>query len=467
MPTLVLPRHGHRLRPLFLLLSLLGVLCIAPARASADGQRVIVVSSADVPEELERGVSKALSDVCYVSDAREYLAAARSQRLSPTDDAALTRVGPKAHARMLVVLDYASKKLQVTYRDGKNGAVLEQQSLPARGRHPKLSARNGKKLLAVARGVLAKLSGQSAPPIAADSSSDDDDDDDDDSAVSAPAAPVKRAQVARAQPTPQPKAAAAAAASDEEESQDGEPEQAEEAPESGDKSSGGDLDISVRIRAGGGAGARILGVPTRLGPSGINTGFAFPAIALGIDVQVVFASGFILGGGIDYRGLFGAKAVQDIGSETHTSSVGSHSLSIGVTPGYRFGPKGSPDLRVFLGYHYRTLTPTDVELPGASTGGIALRPELRIPLAGDVLSLRLAPELLVVLTHDTRLPGNVAGLSQVGIGYGGEVSLDVRLSGSIMLGVEYRESHVSVASGWTTAFEDVERYATGRITLQL
>ena len=96
-----------------------------------------------------------------------------------------------------------------------------------------------------------------------------------------------------------------------------------------------------------------------------------------------------------------------------------------------------------------------------------LRPELRVPIGGGVLSLRLAPELIMVLTHDTTLPGNVAGLSSVGIGFGGELSLDLRLSSAFLLGVEYRESHVSVASGWGTSFLDVERYATGRITIQL
>ena len=473
---LVLPWHRPRLRPLFQFLSvLLAAICVAlPQRVLAEGQRVIIVSSAEVPEELEKGVSRALSDVCYVSDSRDYLNAVRNQKLSPTDEAALTRVGPKAHARMLVVLDFGSRKLQVTYRDGKNGSVLQEQTLPARGRRPKLSARNGKKLKATARSVLAKLSGQSAPPIAADSGSDDDADEEEDDPVAA--APVKRAPVAaaRTQQAPQRQAAPTPAADTSEESSGEEGESEGEAPadeeraaSGGGSSGGGNTEFNVRLMAGSGAGGRALSVPTRFGASAIDTGFSFPSLLLGIQGQGVFGSGFILGGGLEYRALFGAKALQVLGNETHMSSVSSHSLNVGVAPGFRFGEKGSADLRVFLGYHWRSASPADTALPGATSAGIVLRPELRIPFAGELFTLRIAPELLVALTHDTRLLGNVAGLSSVGIGFGGEISLDLRLSSSFLLGVEYRESHVSVSSGWTTSFSDVERYANARIILQL
>jgi hypothetical protein len=458
----VLPRRTSRFQQLCL--ALLSTLWLAPApHARADGQRVIVISSADVPEELEKGVKQALEPVCYISDASQYLAAARGQKLAPTADAALTRLGPKAHARMLVVLDFESRKLHVTYRDGKNAAVLDEQSVPARGRRPKLAGRASKAVRAKAQAVLAKLSGQSAPAVVDDGSDTGDDDDEEDE----PAKPAKRAAPAR-QPTPQPKAAAAPSEPEPSESEEAEAEE-QAAPESAAAGSdgGGSEPISVRIRAGGGAGARMLTVPTRTGGSQIDTGFAFPAIAIGIEGQVVLGGHVILGASADYRTLLGGRAVQQIGADTHDSSVSSHSFGVGVMPGYRFGARGSTELRLFLGYGFRTLSPVDTALPGATSAGVVLRPELRIPLAGEVLTLRLAPEVMVVLTHDTTLPGNVAGLDPVGVGFGGEVSLDVRLASMLLLGVEYRESHVSVASGWNTSFSDVERFAVGRLTLQL
>lgn len=465
MPMLVLPRRTSRFQQLCL--TLIAALWLAPApHAHADGQRVIVISSSEVPDELESGVKQALEPVCYISDASQYLAAARGQKLAPTTEAALTRLGPKAHARMLVVLDFESRKLHVTYRDGKSGAVLDEQSVPARGRRPKLAARASKAVRAKAQAVLAKLAGQSAPPVVDEGPDTGDDDDAEDE----PKTPAKRTAAARSQPTPQPKAAAAAAprASEPEQAEEQAEAEEEAAPESAAASSdGGSEPISVRIRAGGGAGARMLTVPTRSGGSQIDTGFAFPAIAVGLEGQIVLGGHIILGASADYRTLLGGRGVQQIGADTHDSSVGSHSFGVGVSPGYRFGPRGSTELRLFVGYGFRTLSPVDTALPGATSAGVVLRPELRIPLAGEVLTLRLAPEVMVVLTHDTTLPGNVAGLDSVGVGFGGEVSLDVRLAAMISLGVEYRESHVSVASGWNTSFSDVERFAIGRLTLQL
>jgi len=464
----VLPWRNLRFRQLCLIV-LSTVTLAAPLRARADGQRVIIISDADVPEELQRGVARALEPVCYISDPGQYLAAARSQRLSPTDEAALTRVGPKAHARMLVVLEHERGKLHVTYRDGKNGAKLDDQTVRARGRKkPKLAARATKAVRAKAQSVLAKLAGQSAPPPSSfDSAEAEDDEEEEDEAQ--PAAPVKRAPVARTQaaPEPQPRAAAEATPEPEPEAPAEEDSEAAETAESAAAKSGKSEPLSVRIRAGGGVGARVLTVPTRVGPSTIDTGFAGPAIVVGLEAQLMLGQRFILSAAAEYRTLLGARGVQQIGLEIRDSSVGSHSFMFGVAPGYRFGERGSPDLRVFLGYGFRTLSPVDALLPGATTGGFVIRPDLRIPIAGEVLSLRLAPELILALTHDTTLLGNVAGLDGLGIGFGGEVALDIRLSASFLLGVEYRESHVNVGSGWGVGFVDIERCATGRVTLQL
>jgi hypothetical protein len=123
-------------------------------------------------------------------------------------------------------------------------------------------------------------------------------------------------------------------------------------------------------------------------------------------------------------------------------------------------------LHLFLGWAYRSLTAAVETLPSASIQGPALRPELHIPIGSGVVTLRIAPELILIVGATAKLPMNVPGLSTVGFGFGGEVTLDIRISKAFGLGIQFRESRALIASDWGTSATENERYITGRLNLR-
>jgi hypothetical protein len=410
----------------------------------ADSARILLVRAPDVSNELAQSAASDLATVGEIADPRGYLTAAQTQHIEPTSEAALTTLGPQVGARLLVALEVAHGKLHVSYRDGKTGALVTQQSLAVHGQHPKLPSSAAHKLSATARHVLSKLRRQSVaePPHSAQ-----------------PEPPEPDLAPEPAPPSPEPATAPTTP---------GAPEAAESvAPESVPSAAQGSdasEDLSVRASVGGGVGARTVRVPTRAGGDQLDIGFSFPAIEIGLDVQYMLGSHWLLGGELDYRAMFGLNVSHPLATgETVQTSVTSHSGVAGVAPGYRFGERGSADLRLLLGWTFRGLYTGDDAVPSGTIQGPVLRPELRIPLADGLFTLRLAPELIVVIQSSATLRVNVAGLQQVGIGFGGEASLDVRLTDAVQLGLEYRESHALVASGWGNDFIDLERYALARI----
>jgi hypothetical protein len=121
---------------------------------------------------------------------------------------------------------------------------------------------------------------------------------------------------------------------------------------------------------------------------------------------------------------------------------------------------------VFLGWMSRSLASPAAVLTGANLHGAVVRPELNIPLADGLLIVRLAPELIVVVGSNVTASGSVTSLSKLGLGLGGEVSLDLRLAKPLYLGLAYRESRVRVSSAGVTQLFDLEMYVLARATLQ-
>jgi hypothetical protein len=410
----------------------------------ADSPRILLVRAPDVSNELAQSAASDLAAVGEIADPRGYLTAAQTQQIEPTSEAALTRLGPQVGARLLVALEVEHGKLHVSYRDGKTGALVAQQSLAVHGKHPKLPSSAAHKLSATARRLLSKLRRQSVaePPQSAQ-----------------PEPPEPDLGPEPGPPPPAPAATPTTASA---------PEAAESvAPESlpsATDDSGVSEALSVRASVGGGVGARTVRVPTRAGGDQLDIGLSFPAIEVGLDAQYMLSSHWLLGGELDYRAMFGLNVTHPLATGgTVQTSVSSHSVVGGVAPGYRFGEPGSADVRFMIGWTFRGLYTGDESVPSGTIQGPVLRPELRIPLADGLFTLRLAPELIVAMQNSATLRSNVAGLQQVGIGFGGEASLDVRLTDAVLLGLEFRESHVLVGSGWGNDFIELERYALARI----
>lgn len=237
-----------------------------------------------------------------------------------------------------------------------------------------------------------------------------------------------------------------------------EPEPEPEAPPAA-----GSEHLHLRIVPAAGGGARHIELPTRSGTRQLDTGLI---AALGVDLSLhgMVSSQWLLAAEADYRTLAGLKAGTAASQET---SVRSHSLGLAFGPGYRFGERGSVEVRFLFGWALRGVRPvTELTLPSVSFHGPLLRPELHIPIAAELITLRIAPELIVPLGISTTLPTGSSGFAQSGLGIGGELSLDVRVAEPLYLGVEYRESRVKMATSWGADLFDIERFATARVVLQ-
>jgi hypothetical protein len=412
----------------------------------AESPRILLVRAPNVSNELAQSAADDLASVGQIIDPRGYLTAAQKQHIEPTSEAALTGLGPQLGAHLLVTLDTTHGKLLVTYRDGKTGAVVTKQSLALHGKQPKVPPSSAHKLSATAHQVLSKLGRQHSADVPV-------------SAKPQPPAPKPAPE-----PTPPPVAAAEAAAPDEPD--DAQPVAAapDDAPANDSNSSEA---LSGHASVGGGGGMRSVRVPTRTGGEQVDTGFHFPAFEIALGAQLMLSDQWLLGAEAEYRGMFGVGVTQPlVNGTTVQASVSSHSVVAGVAPGYRFGARGSIDLRLLVAWTFRGLYPSDDSVPGGSIQGPLLRPELRIPFANGLFTLRLAPELILVLVSNATLRLTAPGLEQVGFGFGGEVSLDVRLTDAVQLGLEYRESHVSIASAWNNDYLDLERYAIARVNFQ-
>jgi hypothetical protein len=427
--------------------------------AYAQTSRIMLVSASDVPDELKEAVTSTVAALGDMVSTGSYVAAARGQNLAPEGAAALTKIGVKVKSRLMVVLESTRGKLHVTFRDGVTGQVIDEESLPAHGRRPRLSRLAEKKLNATARSALSKASPQpqadfvqaTAPKPAPRPT---------------PAAPVRAPVRPAPMPQSQPKPQQQASQDEEEEDEEGEGEQQPAAkPEKADSGDSG-VDFVARLSLAGGVGARSVSVPARDGAVTADTGFA-PALMVGADVFGVLGGHLLLGATVEYRTFFGLHmAQQSPTGETTQVGVTSHSIIVGAAPGYRWGGPGTTELHVLIGWATRSLTPPDSMLPGANAQGLLLRPDLRIAVANGVVILRLAPELILSLGTSSKLYSNVPGLAQAGFGYGGILGIDFRLGSSIFLGLEIRESHIQVASAWSASFQDMERYATVKLTIQ-
>jgi hypothetical protein len=464
-------RSWHRRSRVFLQYRLLWVLfaCLTWCSVTrAEAPRVLVVTDPDLPSELEKAAIGGLESLGNVfANPSEYTSAARAQRLKPTSEAALTRIAPKGRARLIVTLEVARGKLQVSYRDGSNGSVVSKQKLPARSKNPKFAKVVSRKVAAAARKAIAKLPPE--PPRAIEekplTASTGPSSAERRAAMPArPAYPVTSGSSESSYPaTPSYPAAASPAtpqpsAAEEDADAEGgdESEQDEDEEQSANADDGPSEGMKFRISAGAGAGARSLYVPRRVAGSQLDTGLGFPALEISAGLQGMLSAEFLLSAEISYRTVFGLQSVA-MGSAPR--SVSSHSIVIGAAPGYRFGGQDGGDFRVFLGFSYRSLTPENTSMPSDTAYGLVVRPELRLPIGGGFLTLKLAPELIVAFGIDAsfrRTP--VPGLSPVGVGVGGEVALEMRLVDPVYLGLAYRESHIFVGSNLGSSFTDMERY---------
>lgn len=419
--------HTRRFDTLVRLLCALAC-SLTAALAHAAPARVLVVFGKNVSGEARQALEAALAEAERV-DASEYERLARAQGLLPHSDAALERVAPRMQAQLIVVAHKSGAKLVLTYRAGATGQVLRKDSLPERRRGP-AAKRFRARVAASVRESLAPLaadSGSTAPPVEPE--------------------PLQEPQVEEpAQPEPEP-----------------EPEPVlPEQPES--EQAPPPARFQVELSSGIAAAQRQATIPTRLGVHELDTGL-FTGVALGLGLTATVSDRVLVRASADYRTSLGLRGSEQQRETAMSTPLRSHSVGFGIAPGYRFAAANGVSVLVHLGWYFRGLRPiAQLALPEISWHAAVIRPEVHVPLLDGVLTLRLAPELLLIAGLYTTLPDE-SGLAHSGTGFGGEASLDVRLAAPLALRVEYRESHASFRSAWAGDLSDVERFAALRVVL--
>lgn len=419
--------HTRRFDQIVRMLCMLSVLAAGVAHAAP--ARVLVVFGRNVSGDAREAVESAVAADAEAVDAREYERLAREKGLLPHSDAALERVAPRVQAQLIIAAHKSGAKLVLTYRDGATGEVLRKDSVPERRRGPaaarfqaRVSASIRRSLKAVAAG------GGSAPALE-------------------PEPDQELPEDAPWQPT----------AADDDAAPESEPDDELAKPEQGER-------FQFELSGGFGAATRGATLPTRLGVHQLDTGL-FASVALGLSMTAPISSQFLVRASADYRTSLGLQGTEMQRATEMSTPLRSHALGFGVAPGYRFGAANSVSVLLHVGWYFRGLRPiAQLALPEVSWHAAVFRPELHMPLADGVVTLRLAPELLIITGLYTTLPDE-SGLAHTGMGYGGEASIDVRLAAPIALRLEYRESHATFRTAWAQSLSDVERFGALRVVL--
>ena len=221
------------------------------------------------------------------------------------------------------------------------------------------------------------------------------------------------------------------------------------------------------VRVGSGIGERSISIPSRRSDRQLGTG-VFPALQVGLHGELALRR-VLIGAMATYETAVGLRAASiepRSGSSVDGAQLRSNSLTFGLVPGYRFGAAyESVSLRVFVGWAFRSLhTVVDLETPSYSLHGPTLRPELTLPLDHGFIVIRLAPELQVIAGASRRLV-EISDASLPGVAFGGEASLQMRLTAALSVALAYRESYAMLSTAWGSYVRDAERFVTLQLAL--
>jgi hypothetical protein len=226
--------------------------------------------------------------------------------------------------------------------------------------------------------------------------------------------------------------------------------------------------MSAQLAVGAGFGSRAITIPSRRSDRRLSTG-NFPSLQVSLRGELLLRRRWLLGAAANYQtavGLQAASIAPNAGNSVDGAELRSNSLTFGLMPGYRFGR--APDsvaLRIFFGWGIRALhTVVDLETPSYSLQAITLRPELTLPLAGNRVVLRIAPELALIVWASQRLV-ELANAATPGVALGGEAALDVQVYAGLHAALAYRESHGMLSTEWGSYLRDSERFVALQLAL--
>jgi hypothetical protein len=222
-------------------------------------------------------------------------------------------------------------------------------------------------------------------------------------------------------------------------------------------------DVLARVAVGGGVAMRSIRRPLPGGIQRLGNVFA-PAADVGISVRVAPRNPFTVDVAIRYQTSLGLVIKEPtLFALNNRLDVRSEHAEVSVGPGWRLGElPTSPRISIPIGGAFRNFWPADhhLQTPRYTLLGGSARLQFEAAL-GSVVSLRAGPEVQLYGIIGSDLTAN--GVSAPGVAYGGEASLEFRLSTTFLLEVQYRQSNAVSSTKVGPSFLDVERFATVRL----
>lgn len=139
--------------------------------------------------------------------------------------------------------------------------------------------------------------------------------------------------------------------------------------------------------------------------------------------------------------------------------VRAHRFEGGVTPTIRFDDAGRWALLLCGGYGVLGFRPLlHLVTPAYTLSGPFLRAQLRLPIAADLLRLRVGPEGQWIAQVGGALKAR--GIDATGFAVGGEAALELSIGRHVAVHASYREAWSLLGSSQAQSFKDVARFAT-------
>jgi hypothetical protein len=190
----------------------------------------------------------------------------------------------------------------------------------------------------------------------------------------------------------------------------------------------------------------------------------FPAADVGISVRVGPQNPFTLDVLIRYQTSLGLVISEPVLFALNNKvDVRSEHAEVSVAPGWKLGEaRTAPRVTIPIGGAFRNFWPVDHHLntPRYTLLGATARVQLEAQLGPSVL-FRAGPEAQLYGILGSDLTDH--GVSAPGFAFGGEASLEFRLSTTFLLEVQYRQSNAVSSARVGPAFVDIERFATVRL----
>jgi hypothetical protein len=222
-------------------------------------------------------------------------------------------------------------------------------------------------------------------------------------------------------------------------------------------------DLIARAFVGGGLSMRSLRRPVVGGIQRLPTVYA-PAADVGLSVRVGPMRPFTLDVLIRYQTSLGLVIKEPVLFALHNEvDVRSEHAEISVAPGVRLGEsQTAPRVTIPIGATFRNFWPVDHHLktPRYTLIGGMARIQLEVVLA-SFARLRVGPEAQIYGIIGSDLTDY--GVSAPGFALGGEASLELRLSPTFLVQIEYRQSNAFSSTQTGPSFLDIERFATVRL----